>query len=173
MYYEMLRNRRSRRVFSDREVEDEKLDIILKSALLSPSSKSKRPWEFVSVRDGETLKKLALCKPHGATPIAGAKLALVVLADPGISDVWIEDASIAAILIQLAAESQGLGSCWIQIRQRFRDEEVSAEEHVRKALKIPENYCVECIIAIGYPAESKEPYDESTLPYEKIHRERF
>lgn len=173
MFYEMLRNRRSIRSFSEREVEEEKLKIILKSALLSPSSRSKRPWEFISVSDGETLKRLALCKPHGADPIRISKLAIVVLADPKRSDVWIEDASIASILIQLAAEAQGLGSCWIQIRKRFYEEERGAQEYVREILQIPEGYCVECIVAIGYPAEIKEPYNENELPYDKIHRERF
>ena len=45
-------------------------------------------------------------------------MAVVVMADPLASDVWIEDASIASIMIQLQAEI-GVGSCWIQVRERF------------------------------------------------------
>ena len=105
--------------------------------------------------------------------LSGAKLAIVVVANPDKSDVWIEDASIASIIIQLAAQSLGLGSCWIQVRQRFHNKEKSAEEYVRELLQIPEKYCVESIIAIGYPDEKKEPHDESKLPYGKIHYEWF
>jgi nitroreductase len=169
----MLRNRRSIRKFSNRDLEKEKVDIILKSALLSPSSRSIRPWEFITVTDMDMLQKLSLCREHGSVFLSGAKLAIVVVANPDKSDVWIEDASIASIIIQLAAQSLGLGSCWIQVRQRFHNKEKSAEEYVRELLQIPEKYCVESIIAIGYPDEKKEPHDESKLPYGKIHYEWF
>jgi septum formation protein len=55
----------------------------------------------------------------GAAFLADAAMAVVVMADPLASDVWIEDASIASIMIQLQAEDLGLGSCWIQVRERF------------------------------------------------------
>lgn len=173
MYYEMLKARRSIRKFSDREVEKEKLDIILRSALLSPSSRSIRPWEFITVSGGDKLKKLSECKAHGSKFLSGAKLGIVVAADPEKCDVWIEDASIASIVIQLAAESLGLGSCWIQIRQRAHKDEKTAEAYIKELLQIPESYCVLSVIAIGYPDEVKEPYDENELLYDKIHYERF
>ena len=56
---------------------------------------------------------------HGASFLGDAALAIVVTADPLASDVWIEDASIASLMIQLQAEDMGLGSCWIQIRERY------------------------------------------------------
>lgn len=55
----------------------------------------------------------------GAAFLADAAMAVVVMADPLASDVWIEDASIASIMIQLQAEDLGLGSCWIQVRERL------------------------------------------------------
>lgn len=173
MLYDILRARRSIRKFTDREIEKEKLDIILKSALLSPSSRAIRPWEFIAVTDKELLNKLSACRKHGSQFLAGAKLGIIIIADPSKSDVWIEDASIASVIIQLSAQALGLGSCWIQVRQRAHSDQKSAEAYIREITDIPDKYCVECIVAIGYPDEDKKPYDESELQYGKLHYDRF
>ncbi|HEX9058905.1 MAG TPA: nitroreductase family protein, partial [Clostridia bacterium] len=78
MLYELLKSRRSIRKFEDREIEKEKADFIIKSALLSPSSRGIRPWEFIVVNDKETIKKLSQCKEHGSSFLSGAPLAIVV-----------------------------------------------------------------------------------------------
>ncbi|MDW7649992.1 MAG: nitroreductase family protein [Bacillota bacterium] len=166
---DILKARRSIRKYEKRAVEKEKIDTIIKGALLSPSSKSRRPWEFIVVTEQETLQKLSQCREHGAQFLAGAPLGIVVIADPEACDVWIEDASIAAVIIQLTAQSLGLGSCWIQVRERFYSESVRAENYIKKLLGVPGRYHVECMIGIGYPAEEKKPYNESDLPYQKIH----
>lgn len=173
MYYDMLKSRRSIRNFSDKEVKKDMIDTILKSALLSPSSRSKRPWEFIAVTDREVLAKLSQCREHSSQFLSGAPLGIVVIADPELTDVWIEDTSIASIVIQLSAQSMGLGSCWIQVRQRFHDEQKSAEAYIKEVLGIPEKYCVESMIAIGYPNENKKSYDEKELQYEKIHINQY
>jgi len=56
MLYDLLKSRRSIRKFQNKEVEKEKIDIILKSALMAPSSRSRRPWEFIAVTDKEKLE---------------------------------------------------------------------------------------------------------------------
>lgn len=166
---ELLKSRRSIRKYKNIEVEKEKIDKILKSALLAPSSRGRRPWQFLAITDKEILKKLSLCREGSSQFLAGASLGLVIVADPEISDVWIEDCSIAAALIQLTAHSLELGSCWIQVRERFHSGDKKAEEYIKEVLQIPQKYAVECIIAIGYPDEDKKPYDEESLLYEKIH----
>lgn len=168
-YYEMLISRRSIRKFSDKAVEKDKINTILKSALLSPSSRSIRPWEFIAVTDNEILYKLSQSKEHGSQFLSGAPLGIVVIADPDLCDVWIEDSSIASINIQLAAQSLGLGSCWIQVRQRVHNSQKSSEDYIKEVLGIPENMCIESIIAIGYPDENRKPYDEKELLYDKVH----
>lgn len=169
----LLKSRRSIRKFQDKEIEKDKRDILFKSALLAPSSRGIRPWEFIAVTDGESLAKLSRCREHGSQFLQGAPLGIVVLADPEASDVWIEDASIAAIIIHLTAHSLGLGSCWIQIRERLHADQETAEDYIKGILGIPANYRVESMIGIGYPAEEKQPYDESKLLYEKLHANRF
>lgn len=173
MLFDILKSRRSIRKFQKREVEKEKIDILLKSALLSPSSRSIRPWQFIAVTDGELLSQLSLCREPGPRYLAEAPLAIVVIADKDSSDVWVEDASIASTIIQLTAQDLNLGSCWIQVRERSHTEQESAGEYIRNVLEIPEQYSVECIIAIGYPGEEKKPYDENNLQYQKLHYNKF
>ncbi|MCC5911778.1 MAG: nitroreductase family protein, partial [Clostridiaceae bacterium] len=157
---ELLKKRRSIRKFKSQKIEKEKIDLLVKSALLSPSSKGIRPWEFVVITDEQVIEKLATAKEHGSVFIKNAPLAIVVLGDEGKNDVWIEDTSIASVIIQIMAESIGLGSCWVQIRERNHKPGVLAEDYVREVLSIPETRRVESIIAIGYPNEEKSPYEE-------------
>ncbi len=170
---ELLKTRRSIRKYQNREVEKEKLDIILKSALLSPSSRGRKPWEFIVVSDQEMLNKLSQCREHSSQFLAGAPLGVVVIADPTICDVWIEDASIASIIIQLTAHSIGLGSCWIQVRERMHSENKKAEDFIKEILEIPEQFCVAAIISIGYKDEDKESHDEDNLSFNKIHYNKY
>jgi len=166
---ELLKTRRSIRKYKDREIEKEKIDTLLKAGLLAPSSRGRRPWEFIAVTDKELLKKLSESKESGSKFLEGAPLGIVVIADKEVCDVWVEDTSIAATLIQITAHSLGLGSCWIQIRDRMRKEEEKAEDYIKDLLNIPDKYGVECIIGLGYPAEEKKPYEEGDLEYSKLH----
>lgn len=172
---ELLKTRRSIRKYSEKEVEKEKLELILKAALLAPSSKGKRPWEFIVVRDKENLKKVSRCRTVGGGPfLAKASAAIVVIADTEkTSDVWIEDASITATLIQLEAHKLGLGSCWVQVRERMHDDKITAEEYLRRELNIPAKYSIECVISIGYPNEERPAYEDKDIDFSKIHYEKF
>lgn len=165
---ELLRSRRSIRRYIDKSIEPEKIELLKEAVLRAPSSRNFDPWEFIFVNDRGILKKLALCKPHGAKFLEHAALGIVVCADQKISDVWIEDCSIASILVQMAAQSIALGSCWIQIRNRSYDENTSSEEYIKDLLNLPGNMKVESIISLGYPAEKREPVPKEELKYEKI-----
>ena len=116
---ELLEKRRSIRKFTDQAVEPEKIQILIEAALRSPSGRGVNPWEFIVVQDRQTLTSLSNAKQAGAGFLKGAAMGIVVCADTAKSDTIIEDASIAAIIIQLAAESLGLGSCWVQMRERM------------------------------------------------------
>lgn len=168
MMLELLKKRRSIRKYKETKIEEEKIDLLVKSALLSPSSRSLRPWEFIVVTDEILIHKLANAKEHGSQFLQKAPLAIVVLGDERKSDVWIEDASIASVILQLMAESIGLGSCWIQIRERLHSTNITSEKYVRDLLNIPDELRVESIISIGYPDEEKKAYDEESLAYDKI-----
>lgn len=86
---------------------------------------------------------------------------------------WIEDCSIASVLLQLTAQSFQLGSCWVQIRNRMYSETISSEKYVQQILNIPENFRVLNIVSIGYPTTLREgkPFEE--LQFDKIRNNSF
>lgn len=172
-FHEMLLTRHSIRRYTDQPVSGEDVKTILEAALLAPSSKSARPWQFVVVERREVLEALAKCKKFGSHPIAVAAFAVVVLADPGKSEVYIEDATYAAALMQLQAHALGLGSCWIQVRGRETADGESSEEYVQQLLGIPQYLKVECIVTFGYINETRKPVDPAKLLWEKVHIETW
>ena len=103
----------------------------------------------------------------------------VVIANAEVSDVWIEDSSIAMANMHLMADSLGIGSCWIQGRLRTATStnsgtaSITTEDYVRECLHFPEGYKLEAILSLGMPAEEKTPAELSKLPFEKIHYEKF
>lgn len=172
-FSDLIRLRRSMRKFTSEELAPEEVVTLLKAALMSPTSKRSNSWQFIAVDDKETLDKLSRCKEHGAAFLADAALAIVVMADPLASDVWIEDASVASILIQLQAEDMGLGSCWIQVRERFTATGMSSNEYVHGILDIPLQLQVLSIIAIGHKGMERKPFDEEHLQWEKVHINKY
>ncbi|MBW2045828.1 MAG: nitroreductase family protein [Deltaproteobacteria bacterium] len=173
MFLSLVQKRRSIRKFQPKPIEKEKIDTLVEAALRAPSSMGSNPWEFIFVTDQSLLEKLSRSKQSGSAFVRNAALAVVVCADPGKSSVWIEDASIASIFVHLAAESLGLGSCWIQIRERQHDEKKSAEQYIRETLNIPEHLKVEAIIGVGHPDEQKPPHSKEELQYEKVHLDSY
>ena len=165
---ELLRKRRSIRKFTSEKISPQTIKALTEAVLRSPSSKGSNPWEFILVDDPDLLNKLSEVKQSGSAFLKKAPLAVVVCADSTKSDVWVEDCSIAAIIIQLAAVSLGLGSCWIQIRNRPHNDEQTAETYVQELLGLPEHLKVASIQAIGHPAELKSP-----LPVEKLLNDRI
>ncbi len=172
-FSELIKTRRSMRKFTSEELTEDEAAALMKAALMSPSSHRSNGWQFVIVDDKETLVKLSQCKEAGAALIADAPLAIVVMADPLASDVWIEDASIASIMIQLQAEDLGLGSCWVQVRERYAADGTSANEIVHEILDIPLQLQVLSIIAVGHKGMERKPFNEDNLQWEKIHINRY
>nr|WP_321465317.1 nitroreductase family protein [uncultured Desulfobulbus sp.] len=173
MLIDLLRSRRSLRRFNEQPVEQEKLDLLLEAALRSPSSKGNNPWEFVVVTDKARIKDLSVSKAHGATFLAGAPLVIVVCADPAKSDVWVEDAAIATTLIHLEATDLGLGSCWVQLRLRSRDDGTSSQEYMSHLLGLPEGLMVLAMVGIGYPTETKKGHGDASLCRNQVSYEQF
>lgn len=165
----LLFERHSIRKYKDEPIDGEIVKHILEAGLLAPSSKSARPWQFVVVEDKNVLQSLAQCKPFGAKPIAGAALAIAVCADPEKSDVFVEDCSVAASYMQLQGAALGVGSCWIQIRNREDANGDPAQDVVRALLGIPPTLQVVTVLTFGISDEQRKPVDPSKLMWEKVH----
>ena len=168
-FHDMLFTRHSIRKYTDEPIDGEHVKLLLEAALLAPSGKSVRPWEFVVVEDKEVLAQMSACRPFGSGPVAKCQLAIVVCGDPGKTDVWVEDCTIAATYIQLQAEALGLGSCWIQMRGRFDKDNNDSADLIRELLDIPGEQQVECIIVLGHKDEVRRPVDPDKLLWEKVH----
>ncbi|HPB67688.1 MAG TPA: nitroreductase family protein [Candidatus Omnitrophota bacterium] len=170
---DLLRKRRSVRAYLNQPIEPEKVSILKEALLRSPSSRDLQPWMFIFVEEENVLTHLSRVKVHGSAFLAGAPMGIVVLGDESASDVWIEGCSVASAVVMLTATSLGLGSCWVQIRNRQHSPSESAENYIRKTLRIPENFRVESIIAIGYPDEEKAGVPLSELRFDKIKTGTF
>ncbi|GAB4410882.1 MAG: nitroreductase family protein [Thermodesulfovibrionales bacterium] len=169
---EVIRKRRSVRTFLLQDVEEEKLKEILKAAMFSPSARGLRPWEFIIIRNNETIKELSKSTPYSSF----AKDAPVVIAicyDTNKGKRFKEDCSICAENIYLEAANQGLGTCFIQIAEGAEANVGEPEAFVKKLLSIPDYYRVQCLMPVGYPSKQPMPHKDEEFEDNKIHYERF
>ena len=164
-FKEVIKNRYSCKKYSDKPVEEEKLARILEAGRLAPTAKNLQEQKIYVVRSAEGLAKI-----DGATPCRyGAPAVLAVAFDkknvfvyPGEKrDSGIEDATIVATHLMLAAADEGVDSCWLN----FFD-----PEKLAKALELPENEEILMLLDLGYAAEgagplpnhaSRKPLDET------------
>ncbi len=165
----LLSKRRSYRKYTNEHLSGDEVQLILEAALLSPSSKGRRSWEFIVVEDKEMLIKLSHCKPQNVSFIANAAMVVVVLGNPLDSDAWIEDSSIASFSMQLQAEALDIGSCWIQLRERNFAENITTSEYINDLLDVPMPLQPLSIISFGRKIEQKDPANLEALMWEKVH----
>ncbi|MDD2243837.1 MAG: nitroreductase family protein [Dysgonamonadaceae bacterium] len=165
----LLISRRSVRKYSEELLSPEETELILQAALLSPTSKNSHSWEFIIIEEKEMLQKLSMCKPESGKFIANAALAIVVIGNPLLSDVWIEDASIASFAMQMQAEDIGIKSCWVQVRNRNFSETITSGEHLNDLLNIPMPLEVLSIVSFGKSQKPRSPHDVDSLLWEKMH----
>ncbi len=170
---EVMQKRRSVRTYTGEAVSEEDVTCILQAGLLSASGKAIRPWEFIVVRNKETLKSMSRCRVAGSQMLEAADCAVVVLGDEEKSDVWVEDCSVAMANMHLMADSLGVGSCWIQGRLREAPGGRTTEAYLRELLEFPENYRLEAILSLGMPQNHPGAYELGDLLEGKVHRERF
>ena len=167
-FKDLVQKRRSIRKFTDKEISSEELQLILRAALMSPTSKGTRAWHFIVVDDKDMLEKMSNVREMGSQFVAGVAVAIVVLGDRDVTDAWVEDAALAAVTMQYQAAELGLGSCWCHIRNRFSAVQEPADNLLRFLLKYPENLTAECIIGIGHPAIERKLQDEDGLKWENV-----
>ena len=165
----MLKKRRSIRSYKPHSVPKELVDSMLEALLLSPTSKGIASRSIIVVDEEEKLSRLAACKAHGSDFLKEAPLGIVIAADTEKAAAWIEDCSIAAITLQYAAEELGLGSCWIQVRERQSPDGGTASDYIRGELGLPAQFEVETIISVGYPAETLPPHSPDSLDRSALH----
>lgn len=172
-FKDIVAKRRSIRKFTPQELSPEQTQAILRAALMAPTSKSTRAWRFIVIDDKDLLRQIAQSKSAGADFVMDAPLAVLVLMDTSLTDVWVEDASIAAVTMQYQATELGLGSCWAQLRLRGHADGITADECLRDLFGYPEQYKAVCVIAFGYPAIERKLQDEDKLKWESVSINKF
>lgn len=148
-FTELAAARHSCRRFSTQPISEDTLQQLLHAASLAPASKGINSSSLIPVTDKEQITRLSSCKERGCSFIKNAPLVIAVTAYPALSDVWTENASIAATYLLLEAQALGLGACWVQIRERKDAEGTDSECVVRKILNLSSDKRVLCLIAVG------------------------
>ncbi|MEM0058484.1 MAG: nitroreductase family protein [Candidatus Bathyarchaeia archaeon] len=139
--FEVIQIRRSVRAYEQTPVPREKLAKVLEAARLAPSAGNIQPWHFIVVTNAEKRGKLA--RAPFAKFLQEAPVVIVGCGDQKASPKWfMVDVAIAMQNMVLTATSEGLGTCWVGSFD---------EDQVREILKIPENYRVIALLALGYP----------------------
>ena len=160
----ILAKRRSVRKFLPEVPSREVLLDIVRDALTAPSSRNMHTTRFMIVEDRETLDKMSVMRDYGSGFMTSAPAAIVVMGDTTKTDLWRENCAISATILQLSIVEHGLASCWVHVADRPRIHEQPdserAETYLRSFLDIPEDWKVECIIALGYSDFEPKPLPE-------------
>jgi nitroreductase len=170
----IIQERRSVRTFDpDRDVEQEKLEIMLEAARLAPSSNNTQPWHFVVVRNPDVRKKLSAAAPAGLATnkwMAKAPVIIVCCVQPALLEHraigqlmdkqwYVMDVAIAVEHMVLAAQEQGLGTCWLG----WID-----ERKVRRAVGAPRDVRIAALLPVGYPKNGKWPPAKKRKPMQEV-----
>ena len=151
-FKEVVKNRYSCKKYRDDKVEPEKLEAILSAGRLAPTAKNLQEQHIYVLQSEEMLAKvdaLTPCRYNAPVVLVVAFDKNNVFTYPGDKrDSGVEDATIVATHMILAAADEGVDSCWVN----FFDPEKAAE-----ALGLPENEEVLMLMDLGYAAEGAGP----------------
>jgi nitroreductase len=156
---EAIRNRSVVRQFKPDIIPEDVLRKILEAARWAPSPFNTQPWEFIIIRDKETLKSISKYARYSGY-LEAAPMAIAVVVPPVDGKFsWInsigEPRFAAAMAVQnmmLAAWELGVGTCWVSIER----------DKVGEILKVPKTHFVLTIIPVGYPEIAPKKHDESS-----------
>ena len=155
-----------------KEVDDATIEVLLRAAMAAPTAFNLQPWEFIVVRDKNTLKRLSDTDRY-SDMTAKASVAIVVCGDT-LNEMrgepnrwWSQDCSAATENLLLAATAKGLGAVWTAVYPH--ENRVTA---VRQILNIPDRFVPLCIVPVGYPADPSAKPKDKWKPA-KIHNEQW
>lgn len=141
----VIRSRHSVRKYKSDPIEDKIVTDALDCARLAPTARNEQPWLFGTVKDPETLKKIADLADHGKF-IADAQVCFAVFGKRD-AKYYLEDCCAATMQLMLALQAWGVGSCWVA------GEKKEYADDVRRMLNVPDEYVLVSLIPAGYPAE--------------------
>lgn len=151
MLLKCIKNRFSVRKFQDKQIEQEKIDILLEAARLAPSASNKQTWHFVVIKDpGKRTQLTDICRGQKFVAEAPITIAICITNLDYVMTCGqtapIIDCALAGEHIVLQAAELGLGSCWIG---------AFYHDKMAKLINLPEDYQVVGLLPVGYPAVEK------------------
>ena len=163
-------NRRSVRRYTDEPVTREEENLLLSAGFSAPSACNSRPWEFIVVRDRESLAALSAVRPYWAM-LKNAGLCVVVCANlegyqASDTAFFVQDCSAATQNILVAAEGAGLGAVWLGCYPRE-----DAMNGVHGVLGVPGDIIPVSVISVGHPAEHAKPHPQ--IVPGRVHYEKY
>jgi nitroreductase len=157
-------NRRAVRQFAARPVELEQLRQIVNAGRHAMSARNLQPWQFIVVRNADTLRELGAWCSTGRF-VALAPAAIVVLKDTANARWADTDCAQAVSNMANAAWAMGLGTCWVG---NFDAAAIAAK------FGVPDNWAVFTVLPFGYPDPANPPSPKPLKPArETTHFERF
>jgi nitroreductase len=162
---EAIFSRRSIRKYTDQPIPEALIENMLRAAMAAPSAGNQQPWHFVVIDDRSILNAIPQYHPY-AEMLKKSPAAITVCGDLRklvYNEFWVQDCSAATQNILLAAHSQGLGAVWVGL---YPDEERVPK--TQQLLGLPAEVIPFSFVALGYPAEQKQPSKRYHLS--RIHR---
>ena len=147
-----INSRRSIRKYKSKAIPSGIARKLITAGMNAPSAYNSQPWVFILIRELKTKQSIVEAK-GGSQFITSAPLVIACCYDESKTpDKFhnIENVSLAAENILLAAHSLGLGACYLGA---FDPEHPKVEKSINKALKLPKNIHIVCILSVGYPDE--------------------
>jgi nitroreductase len=163
-----IMTRRSVRKYSTKKITDTILRKILEAAMNAPSANNQQAWQFVVVRDRDTLNRITEIHPY-AQMLTAAQIAIVICGDPAAEiskNYWVQDCSAATQNALLAAHALGLGAVSLGVHPRL-----DRVKGVQKLLRLPKGIVPLSIVSIGYPGEKPKPVKR--FDRRKIHADAW
>jgi nitroreductase len=161
---DMILQRRSIRKYKKEKIPETVKEKIIEAGRQAPSASNKQPWHFIVVTDPVLKEKLSAGKYAGFVKDADFVVVGVGLAsDPGYQRWSVVDVTIALQNMVIAAEVQGVGSCWIGSFD---------EGEVKQLLGIPKEAIIVALMPFGIPDENPAPRPKKKL-VEIIHNNKW
>ena len=169
---EAILTRRSIRRYTDKPIEKETMETLIKAAMTAPTTINNRDWAFIVVQDRQILDQIIQNQDGNASMLAEAPAAVVICGDTKLAlqrtvDYWVQDCCLAAENFMIAAHAMGLGTVYLgtyPVQHRV--------DGLKKILNLPEHIIPLTVISVGYPAETKPAATDRFEP-EKIHYDRW
>ncbi len=163
--YTSLRTRRTVRTFKPDPVPEKIVHRILQAARWAPSSRNGQPWHLIVIRNRETLRKLGRIATSGRF-IADSPVAIALAMED--ADRPELDAGRALQQMELAAWSEGLGTCFVGVRAADQNREI------KTLLGIPDGMDLITVLPFGYVPDGFQGKGTPRKPLADIvHAETF